>query len=224
MNKFSWDGAPDWFQAVVEDEIFNKKIYERFFEVNEGDIVLDLGASVGPFVYSILHKNPKHVICIEPSSTQFKTLVENTMYGNVTCINKFISYDEKIVNSTAIYGFEGIPTETYSISFNKIIDLYNLDHIDFIKTDCEEGEYSVFTVENLIWIKQNVKKIAGEWHLGNYETKQKFKEFRDVYLRVFPKYEIFSVDGVNIKELIWSEDFINYYEQIIIYIDNRDKI
>ena len=42
-------------------EIFIDKCYEKFFEVEEGDIVLDIGASVGPFTYSILHKNPKHV-------------------------------------------------------------------------------------------------------------------------------------------------------------------
>jgi hypothetical protein len=30
-------------------EIFVDRIYEKFFEVKEGDIVVDIGASVGPF-------------------------------------------------------------------------------------------------------------------------------------------------------------------------------
>lgn len=217
---FSWENAPDWFRPVIEDEIFNKKIYERFFEVEEEDIVLDLGASIGPFTYSILNKNPKHVICVEPSPTQFSTLIKNTIHGNVTCINKSIS-EHNIVNSTTVYGFEGTQLITHGISFKQLINLYNLSKIDFIKTDCEEGEYSVFNIDNLFWIKQNVKKIAGEWHLGNPEMKQKFREFRDVYLRVFPKNEIYSIDGVNIKDQLWNDEFINYYEQIIIYIDNR---
>ena len=42
-------------------EIFEQKCYEKLFEVEEGDVVLDIGASVGPFTYSILHKNPKQV-------------------------------------------------------------------------------------------------------------------------------------------------------------------
>jgi len=42
-------------------EIFIQELYEKFFEVKENDIVVDIGASNGPFTYSILHKKPKHV-------------------------------------------------------------------------------------------------------------------------------------------------------------------
>ncbi len=120
-----------------------------------------------------------------------------------------------------IYGTEGIPTESYGISFQKLIKQYNLDRIDFLKTDCESGEYAIFNPENLIWIKQNVKKIVGEWHLGNPELKQKFREFRDTYLRLFPKHYIFSTDGHSINWDLWNEHFIEYYNEVIIYIDNR---
>ena len=60
-------------------------------ELEEGDIVFDIGASLGPFTFSILDKNPKHVFCFEPSLEEFKTLVTNTRHGNVTHINKGIS-------------------------------------------------------------------------------------------------------------------------------------
>jgi hypothetical protein len=66
-----------------------------------------------------------------------------------------------------------------------------------------------------------MSKAAGEWHLSEPEQKNKFREFRDVFLRAFPNHEIFSVDGVNIKWDLWSENFIDYYKQVIIYIDNR---
>ena len=51
-------------------EIFTDQCYEKFYKIKEGDIVVDIGASVGPFTYSILHKKPKHVFCLEPTSTQ----------------------------------------------------------------------------------------------------------------------------------------------------------
>ena len=67
-----------------------------------------------------------------------------------------------------------------------------------------------------------MKKCAGEWHLDTTESKQKFREFRDVFLRVFPKYRIYStLDGVDISWDVWNEHFINYYTEVIIYIDNR---
>lgn len=220
MNTFIWDNTPEWFREIIEKEVFQDKIYERFFEVEENDIVLDIGASIGPFTYSILNKNPKHVICIEPSVSEFFTLVENTKYYNVTCINKSLSLNNITLNSS-VYGSEGIPLETPGISFEKLIDLYNLNKIDFLKTDCEGGEYSIFTPENLIWIKQNVKKIVGEWHLGNPELKQKFREFRDIYLRIFPNHHIYSVDNVDIKWDLWNDHFIEHYNEIIIYIDNK---
>jgi 16S rRNA A1518/A1519 N6-dimethyltransferase RsmA/KsgA/DIM1 with predicted DNA glycosylase/AP lyase activity len=77
MNNFDW-GWMNFDHGLIhkthiEKETFEDRIYERFFEVEEGDIVLDIGASIGPFTYSILTKNPKHVFCIEPSETEFKT-------------------------------------------------------------------------------------------------------------------------------------------------------
>jgi hypothetical protein len=37
-------------------EIFKRKQYEEVFTVKEGDTVVDIGASIGPFTYSILSK------------------------------------------------------------------------------------------------------------------------------------------------------------------------
>ena len=105
--------------------------------------------------------------------------------------------------------------------FKQIIQDYNITKIDFFKTDCEGGEYSVFNNQNIFWIKENVRKVVGEWHLDSPERKEQFRIFRDTYLRLFPKIEVFSTDAVNIKWDLWNEHFIDYYHQVIIYIDNR---
>ena len=51
----------EYHKNSILKEIFVDRCYEQFFEVEDGDIVLDIGASVGPFTYSILNKNPKQV-------------------------------------------------------------------------------------------------------------------------------------------------------------------
>lgn len=222
LENFIWEPkCYDGFRETVEREIFVDKIYERLFEVEEGDIVFDIGASLGPFTYSILHKNPSHVFAFEPSYEEFKTLVLNTRHGNVTQINKGIGSTIGEFNFTDVFDTSG-NYKLYSTTFNKVIQDYKIDKIDFLKTDCETGEYDIFTLENLFWIKNNVRKISGEWHLRQPWMKEKFRIFRDVYLRVFPNFKVFSFDGVDITWSLWNENFIPYYNEVMIYIDNRN--
>jgi FkbM family methyltransferase len=219
LDNFDWNHMNDqYLKDMITKEIFIDNIYQKFFEVNQNDIVLDIGASVGPFTYSILHKNPKHVYCIEPSESEFKTLVKNTVGNPVTPINKGISNTNSIIENDYLYGGEKIME---SITFSKLIDLYSLEKIDFIKTDCEGGEYDIFTEENFSYIKNNVRKIVGEWHLNNPEYKNKFRKFRDEFLSKFENFHVLSVDGIDIKWDLWNEHFIEYYNEIILHIDNR---
>lgn len=221
-DNFIWEPkCYEGFQETVIKEIFVDKIYERFFEVEENDIVFDIGASLGPFTYSILHKNPKQVFAFEPSYEEFKTLVLNTRHGNVIHINKGISNKVGEFDFQFVFDTSG-SHKLYSTTFKKVIEDYNIQKIDFLKTDCETGEYDIFTVENLFWIKNNVKKIAGEWRLGQPWMKEKFQVFRDVYLRVFPNFKVLSFDGVDITNQIWNHTFIPYFNEIMIFIDNRD--
>ena len=221
LDNFDWGTSSNWFIETINKEIFQDKIYEKFFEVEKDDIVFDVGASIGPFTYSILDKNPKQVICFEPSFEEFPTLVKNTIKGNVYCINKGVSSSRGKQVFNDIFGNVNSEGIAHGITFKQVVNDFNLQKIDFIKTDCEGGEYDIFNIENLTWIKNNVRKIVGEWHLETVERKEQFKQFRDVYLRVFPNHQIFSVDNIDIKWNLWSEDFIQYYQQIIVYIDNR---
>jgi FkbM family methyltransferase len=221
LENFVWEPkCYDGFRETVTKEIFIDKIYERHVQVEEGDVVFDIGASLGPFTFSILDKTPSQVFAFEPSYEEFKTLVLNTRHGNVTHINKGIGSIVGEFNFTDVFDLTG-NHQLYSITFKKVIEDYNIKKIDFLKTDCESGEYDIFTLENLFWIKNNVKKISGEWHLSTPELKEKFRLFRDVYLRIFSNFRIFSFDGVDITWSIWDDNFIPYYNEIMIYIDNR---
>ena len=224
-HQFDWGTQTEWYKQSIISEIFEDRIYERFFEVEEGDIVLDVGASLGPFTYSIIPKNPKHVFCFEPCEEEFPTLVKNTIGSPVTYIMKGISDVNTVVDNTKLFNsVMGTQTKMESITFKRFIELYGINKIDFLKTDCEGGEYDIFNDENFEFIKNNVKKISGEWHLNEYYypgVKEKFRKFRDNYLTQFDNYQVFSVDGVDIKWDLWNEHFIEYYTEVIIYIDNR---
>ena len=227
LSKFDWGWMDlensEFHKQHIISEIFSQKAYERFFEVKKGDVVLDVGASIGPFTYSILDKKPSRIICIEPSEKEHLTLENNIKGSNYEIIKKAIGPNDDKITTQRIFGFDEEIIDIDCISFPTLIKKYNINHINFLKTDCEGGEYDIFNKENIWWIKENVDVVVGEWHLNLHDVSlvEKFREFRDIYLKLFPKHEIFSVDGVNIKWDLWNEHFLEYYQHILIYIDNR---
>lgn len=232
-NEFNWGNSSDTFKSYLINEIFEGKFYEKIYPVQEGDVVLDLGASIGPFVWSIMDKASK-VIAVEPSLSNCELIKLNSQGFDVEVIPKGLArYTNSILKGNHIYdeiynehGWErkgDVEDSTEVITFQQILEQFNLNKIDFIKTDCEGGEYALFTDENMPFLLNNVRSIVGEWHLSRRFPEQKvdFRHFRDKYLKQFPNYEVYSVDGVNIKWDLWNEHFIEYYDQVIIHINNE---
>ena len=80
LENFIWEPeCYEGFKQTVYKEIFVDNLYEKYFEVEPGDVVFDVGASLGPFTFSILNKNPSHVFAFEPSLAEFITLVKNVL-------------------------------------------------------------------------------------------------------------------------------------------------
>jgi|TARA_B110000967_G_scaffold123730_1_gene126347 FkbM family methyltransferase len=212
-------------KATITQEI-EDSAYEKYFEVEKGDIVLDCGASVGPFSYSIKGKKPKRIIGVEPSQTEIPTLTTNMKGSNFTLVPYAISDQDG--EKELLYIFESSKqnsavskTLVKTLKFTSLLKQYDIKKIDFFKTDCEGGEYDIFNSENIWWIKNNIKKITGEWHLSTPELKAKFRAFRDTYLRLFPNHMVSAINGVDIKWDLWNDHFIEYYTEVFIYIDNR---
>jgi len=233
MNKNSLDwgliAQNDFARTVFHKEIFEDDCYQKFFKVESGDVVVDVGASVGLFTYSILDVKPKQVYCLEPHPELYKTLNKNVgIEHNVKTFNLGLSSADGINYLCGLFdqnkaemsnGNDGVMLET--IAFDTLVKDNNITQIDFLKTDCEGAEYDLFSSKNLPWIKQNVKKIAGEFHLHDLKHKAKFRHFRETYLKEFTNYEVLAMDYYDIKYQLWFDDFIDYFSCIMIYIDNR---
>lgn len=225
IENFNWGKSTQWFKEVISHEIFTSKIYEKVLPVEEGDIIFDAGSSIGIFGYSVLDKKPSKIYCVEPSIEEIEVSKINIPSEVGVFLNHGISNIDGEVVLKDVYengGNRSGEKKFKVLKFNTIIKEHNIDKIDFLKTDCEGGEYDIFNIENLIWLKQNMRKAVGEWHLHTPEEKQKFREFRDVFLRVFPNHQVYSIDNVDIKWDLWNEHFIEYYNQVIIHIDNRN--
>jgi FkbM family methyltransferase len=240
---FDWGPMCYTNLKYVGKEIFEDKVYEKKVQVKEGDVVLDIGANVGAFTYSILNKKPAQVYCVEPSATLLPVLQKNTsgMQVPVTYINAAISdKDEETeisfnLDSDNVYYQKG---GTYqSITFKKLITDNNISKIDFLKIDCEGGEYKLFTEENRTWIEENVKHISGEFHVTSRiidkfaDLSGQFINFRNLYLTDAADFKAYTDWGEDVTERIMNDDFVKNYwtifkgwSQIILYMTYGTKV
>lgn len=220
-NIFDWGPLGNITDTTsILQEVFIERTYERMFPVERGDVVVDVGASVGPFTCSILPNKPSKVFCVEPSRELLPFLIKNVSQDCVV-INKGISHRDGEPSDSKVFCANRateVPVDT--ITFQTFIKSNKITTIDFFKTDCEGAEYDIFNAQNLEWVKNNVKKIAGEWHLSTPSQKEKFIQFKNNFLSHF-SYEISSLDEVDIKWDIDNKHFIEHYTEVMVFIDNR---
>jgi len=195
-------------------------------------VMFDVGVMDGSSFMPFLLKG-WDVYAFEPDNSNHKLVSEYLKKWNLktNLLKKAVSDVEETKTFYTSTLSSGIPSllkfnnnqvashEVSTIMLKSFIKTNNIDKIDFIKTDCEGGEYALISNENIGWIKKNVRNIVGEWHLDQIEDKVEFRYFRDKFLSQFKNYEIYSVDGHDVKWDIPNEHFINYYNQVIIHIE-----
>lgn len=199
--------------ATLYNEFFLRQDYRWWYEVQPGDIVVDIGGCIGMFTCLALDSGASKVYTIEPNSTLAKTILENTAIhifnkkdSPVTIINKAIGSNTTFLKNVfgniytntnrPLHQAEADMTEEEFnsleyITFKDFIKLYDIKHIDYLKIDCEGGEFDILTSENLEYIKNNVKHIAVEVHIGAFEDgPEKFMNLRDNFLFHFDRNQI----------------------------------
>lgn len=224
------------FKQFVYNEIVVDRLYEKFHKVKDGDIVLDIGANAGIFGYSLRDRKPKHLYMVEPSLTMVKAIKNNCklMPFPTTVFDYGISNSNGVKETTNqdwIYAKEK-PSEINVRTFAGLIEDMGVDHIDFMKIDCEGGEYEIFTEEYHKFLTTKVGYIAGEWHLGGLDNGVgKFIRFRNLFLtgknfRVFEPY-VWKEVTHEVHSDEWVQNFYNYWNprgeaaQLMVYLDNR---
>ena len=173
-----------WFTYY---EVFLRQDYrDEYCEVEEGDIVVDMGANYGAFSLYAADHGAKEIYAIEPVKGVCRKLRQNTTPYPVHVIQAAMAkesgkQDINVYESTTIgiladidKGQNAVFTETVQVetmSFNDLVINYSLHDIDFLKMDMEAGEYGMFESIDRDYLKNHVKKIAAELHnLGTGPT------------------------------------------------------
>ena len=173
--------------AILYNEFFSRQDYRWWYEVHPGDIVVDIGGCIGMFTCLALDSGASKVFTVEPNPSLAKTILENASMhifnkkdSPVTIINKAIGSNTSFLknvfgNKLPEYEFPNadLTKEEFNsielISFKELLEQYDIKHIDYLKIDCEGGEFNILTTENLDFIKNNVKHIAVDFHKGAFE-------------------------------------------------------
>ena len=175
-------------------EVFIKREYSG---IKKGDVVLDVGSNLGFFSLFALNEGANKIFSIEPSPNNFEHLKNNTKdFPQIVTIQKAITYEDEQVdffldvassvhtlypNSNQKEGNTVIKID--GLDINSIIKNYGIEKIDFLKIDCEGGEYPFFEKIDEDYLSNNIGFIVGEVHRfagtkEDYENKIKAKLIR----------------------------------------------
>jgi FkbM family methyltransferase len=161
-------------------EIFIKEIYNPInLRINPGDTVVDIGANIGVFSLYASHCSASKIYAIEPLLENIQSIKINfkkNNFNNIKIINAAVS--DKNGFSKLYFGdldshgllFDHVFKEKLTeyrnvrtLKLDTIISDYGINHINFLKVDCEGSEgYILKSIKKDTW--EIIDKIAIEYH------------------------------------------------------------
>lgn len=183
------------YDIVTLNEVFISKQYARpetGIKISEGDIVFDVGASIGDFAVQA-SKLAEKVYSFEPSKEAFSLLKENIKLNgckNVLAFN-FGLGGENGVKTFFVDASRGVISRAKISKVSDFLRMKKISRIDFLKLDCEGAEFEILYSLKRKFLK-SVRYIAMEYHeiserkkghtvreLAGYLRKNGFRVFMD---------------------------------------------
>ena len=181
----------------VLKDIYDKEIYERFYETRKDDIVLDIGAHIGVFTLKICRRIKNGiVIAIEPDQRNFSLLTRNVNlngYLGVIQLNvalgkkdgKTILYESNIFSAASSLYMRRGKAFCSKFSQQRNVRIYRMDSlirklnfkkIDFLKIDAEGAELGIIKGACNCLRKQVVKNmVIACYHISKPDQRQLLK-------------------------------------------------
>lgn len=143
------------------DETYEKDRRDKYWLVRKGDIVIDIGASQGPWTIDALQKGAKYVYAFEPNQNDYNYLRTETLPFNLKCTISQValwSFDGEIPFNETLRSFifkvdENSPKHTVS-KLDTYFSRYKPSKVDWVKIDTEGAEAEILN--------------GGEWFFKHY--------------------------------------------------------
>jgi FkbM family methyltransferase len=184
--------------AVMENfESENNHDYFKMANISSKPTIIDIGAHIGAFsIYAATKYPDAKIFCYEPDPHNYEKLIKNIKANNIDNIIPFNQAVGKVNGKTILYSdingnFGTVGSTLVSkgprsleiecITLENILKSNHIDECDFLKMDCEGGEYDILLNSNK-QIFKFIKMIVLEYHvIPNHQVDEleKFLEEQD---------------------------------------------
>ena len=148
------------------------------FEINNNDIVIDVGAHIGLFsLYASQFCSKGTIYSFEPIKENYELLLANVQLNNLQQVHifnlavskynipiKLYINDDDAGHSIFSQSSQNIMVD--SISLQKIFDDNKIEHCNFLKLDCEGAEYEIIKNLPLAYFEK-IDKMIIEYHMAD---------------------------------------------------------
>lgn len=194
-------------QAIAAGAVMVVDIRKHYGEIgNDETVIFDVGANIGTFsLYAYGNNKHRKIYSFEPNQANYQVLVKNIELNNCSasvhphmlgvasrsgCMDMMIS-EESPTHSMIVHQNVTNSVKIECTTIEDIMRRYGLEHIDFLKMNCEGSEYEIFYTMNQSTLK-NIKKIRLEFHQIDEST----------------------MNGKHLSEFLASHGFsVDYYAQ-----------
>lgn len=160
-----WIGGPGAFSGIREMYVRDTYLHQGLLTIEDGNVVLDLGANMGNFTnLALAHGRSVRVVSVEPgrdlNESYRKSLGLNTGFvDRAQLLRAFVgAMDAKQAEMLTDPQYVGAGW----ISEDELISQAGLERIDFLKCDIEGGEFGLLHPESMLL--KMARKIAIEIH------------------------------------------------------------
>jgi FkbM family methyltransferase len=209
---WSWMVNAFWFRELVK-EIYEDRVYERLFRVDEGDVVVDVGANVGTFTLKAWKETGEKgkIFAFEPESRNYKRLCRNLRINrcaNVVPINAAVSdfngtadfYVKEVSLQNTLLPETTLTIDTHTVTVVKVpvrtvssvLEDFGMDRIDFLKVDAEGAEFEVLRGVEKLMSDRKIGKVS----VATYHSKEQTKIISDFLKNLGYQVRVFRNEGL----------------------------
>lgn len=206
--------------GFLKEDDYHFQLDKLFEEIKlNGNMIIDIGASIGEFSIFFSKKNDESkILSVEASKSIFSVLCRNislNKISNIMTLNKVVCEESRLKFKILDKGDQSYPERIYandqekefieSISLDDLIKDYNIDKIDLLKIDIEQSNNLL--IEDVIKNCDKINFIFYECSKSNPDRFIKLIDgLKDKFeFSIYNNNEFININLINLKDKINNE-------------------